>query len=252
LPVSLGPSRAAAPGRRSTELGNPLRRLIGRLDRLLRRLQGISEFSGEPDCLLRVARGHAGKALRLADGCRIRRGDEVLDLHLWNEHLSGLPPPRRGLARASALRRRLGTSLRELACRVEADPSLAGIVAVRARTALVPRRHRQKVLRIARVFGFDTLAPGPPARCPGTLLTLWEDLLLSALAWTFNPGTLRRNGVRREHCELWLSRRSFLARYGDPNLSRGRIRVPGSRRRWCRRGPWAAAGEPEESVRRRS
>lgn len=211
----------AAPG--SAELGNRRRRLIGWLDRLLRRLQGIAEFSGEPDCLLRVARTRAGAELRLADGCRIGRGSEVLDLHLWNEHLSGLPSPRRGLARASALRRCIVASLHELAGRVETDPSFGQVAALRARTAFVPRRRLRKVLRIARAFGFDAIAPAPFGPRPGALLTLWEDLLLWALAWTFNPSTLRRNGVLREHCDLWISRGGFVARYGEAASSAGSI-----------------------------
>jgi hypothetical protein len=202
---------AVIPAKRSSGPANPLRYLIGRLDWLLRRLEGIAEFTRHPCCLLRIARGLAEREVRLADGCPICRGAEVLDLHLWNEHLSILPSPRRGLARASALRRHLGISLRELARRIETDPSLAAVKAVRARSAFVPRNRMQQALRIARAFGFDTVAAGPPAR---RLLGLCENLLLWALAWTFNPGTLRRNGMLREYCELWISREALIARYG--------------------------------------
>jgi hypothetical protein len=202
---------AVIPAQGSTGLANPLRCLIGGLDWLLRRLEGIAEFTRHPYCLLRIARGRAEREVRLADGCPICRGAEVLDLHLWNEHLSILPSPRRGLARASALRRHLGISLSELARRIETDPSLAAVKAVRARSAFVPRNRMRQALRIARAFGFDTVAAAPPAR---RLLRLSENLLLWALAWTFNPGTLRRNGMLREYCELWISREALIARYG--------------------------------------
>jgi hypothetical protein len=191
-----------------TALEETLRRLIGGLDRLLRRFYGITEFSGHPNCLLRIARGVADKDVRLADGCIVCRDAEVLDLHLWNEHVWSLPPPRRGLARANALRRYLRVSLCELAIRIETDPSLGAVAALRARAAFVPRRRMQKVLRIARAFGFDTAASAPPDGYP---YGFWESLLLWALAWTFNPSTLRRNGVLRGSCELWISRDALIA-----------------------------------------
>jgi hypothetical protein len=193
---------------RGYALDGPLRRLIGRLDKLLQRLQGITEFSGHSHCLLRIARAVAEKDVRLADGCIISRGAEVLDLHLWNEHVWSLPPPSCGLARATALRGYLRVSLCELAICIETDPSLGAVAALRARAAFVPRRRIQKVLRIARAFGFDTAASAPPDVYP---YGFWESLLLWALAWRFNPSTLRRNGVLRSSCELWISRGALIA-----------------------------------------
>jgi hypothetical protein len=43
-----------------SRLADSLRGLVGRLDRCLRHLLGIEEFSTRPDCLLRVARALAG------------------------------------------------------------------------------------------------------------------------------------------------------------------------------------------------
>ena len=193
---------------------NPLRRAIGGLDRVLRRLEGITEFSENPDCLLRFARGRAKRDVHLGDGCRVARGAEILDLHLWNEHLAGLPSERCGLARASALRRDLGASLRELAARIEIDPSLATVAALRARVAFVTSRRIIKVRRIARAFGFDPILSAGSARTRGRLSAVGENLLMCALAWTFNPASLRRNEVLREPCEMWISRSALIAAYG--------------------------------------
>jgi hypothetical protein len=193
---------------------NPLRRAIGGLDRLLRRLEGIAEYSENPDCLLRFAGGRAQRDLHLADGCRVARGAQILDLHLWNEHLLGLPSGRCGLARASALRRDLGASLRELAGRIETDPSLAAVAALRAWVAFVPSRRIGKVLRIARAFGFAPIRAAGSARALGRLSAVGENLLMYALAWTFNPGSLRRREVLRERCEMWISRSALIATYG--------------------------------------
>lgn len=74
--------------------------------------------------------------------------------------------------------------------------------------SLVPRKRMEKVLRIARAFGFEPAASPPPA---GYRCGFWENLLLWALAWRFNPSTLRRNGVLRGRCELWISRGALIA-----------------------------------------
>jgi hypothetical protein len=208
---------------------NPLRRAIGGLDRLLRRLEGIAEYTEKPDCLLRFARGRAKRDLELADGSRVARGAEILDLHLWNEHLLGLPSRHCGLARASALRRDLGASLRELALYIETDPSVAAVAALRARVAFVPSRRIGKVLRIARAFGFDPILASGSARTLGRLLAVGENLLMCALAWTFNPASLRRNEVLREPCEMWISRSALIAAYGGDAARRaGQRERPGA------------------------
>jgi hypothetical protein len=195
-------------------LGNALRQPVRMLDRILRRVLHIGEFSGHPQCLLRFAHGRIQREVRLADGSTIRPGAAIVDLHLWNERLAFLPSPRRGLARASALRRDLGTSLRELARRLETDPAFAAVVAVRARAAFVPRKRLRQVVRFARAYGFDAALTPAATRHPTRLEVLSENLLLLALAWTFNPASLRRNGMRRERTELWISRAGLLARFG--------------------------------------
>lgn len=45
-----------------------LRRGVRRLDRFLRGMEGIREFSTDPQCLLRISPGHAANAVRLSDG----------------------------------------------------------------------------------------------------------------------------------------------------------------------------------------
>jgi hypothetical protein len=150
-------------------LDGALRRPIRLLDRVLRCLQRIAEYSRHPHCLLRIAHGRADREVRLADGHIIRRSAGLLDLHLWNE-------------------------------------------------------------RLARAYGFDTaLAAGPPRR-PTRIEAFRENLLILALAWAFNPASLRRAEMRRERCELWISRKAMLARYGNGV-------PPGGAAAACRRPP---------------
>ena len=142
-----------------------------------------------------IALGPAGRDVRRADGATVGRGAGLVDLHLSNEPLAALPSRHRSLARASALRRAVAASLRELAPRIETDPAFAGVAALRARA-----------------FGFDIALAG--AGNPPRLVALCENLLILALARAFNPASLRRNEMRRERCELWISRDAFIARYG--------------------------------------
>jgi hypothetical protein len=135
-------------------------------------------------------------------------------LHLWNEHLAALSLHNRGLGGATALRRRMAASLAEVADHLESDPSLHGVAALRARTAFVSRRRVRKLLRIAQAFGFDTAVSARPDPLPEQLGAFWQNFLIWALAWTFNPATLRRNGFLRQHCDLWISRTAIRARYG--------------------------------------
>jgi hypothetical protein len=188
-------------------------RLVWKLDGGLRRLYGVREFSDRPRCLLRIAIRRADASLRLADGYEVARGDEIVELHLWNEHLSSLSPRGSGLGAAAVLRRQIDSSLSELSGHIESEPSLAGITALRARTALVPRKRLQKLLRIASAYGFDSVTSDAPDPLVTRLHDVCENFLIWALAWTFNPNALRRNGLLRSRCELWISRGALMSRY---------------------------------------
>lgn len=166
--------------------------LIWKLDDALRRFYGVREFSDRPGCLLRIAIGRAAAGLCLADRYEVARGAEIFELHLWNEHVSSLSSRGGGLGAAAVLRRQIGASLSELSGHIKSEPSFDGIVALRARTALVPRNRLQKLLRIARAYGFDTVTSDAPNPLVTRVHDFCENFFIWALAWTFNPTALRR------------------------------------------------------------
>ncbi|HWB49078.1 MAG TPA: hypothetical protein VG651_08205 [Stellaceae bacterium] len=213
-----------------------LRRLIGRIDDVLRWWYGVHEYSPQNECLLRVALGQTGEAIWLTDGSRLPPGTEVLDLHLWNERLCLLPPLRNGFGRAAALRRHMTASLVELARHIATDATLQRVAAIRARTALVPKRRIDKLLRVATAFGFEPAAVAASKRSDGWQIRRFcEDLVISALAWAFNPEALRHNGWRRQPYELWISRTALLSAYGPAaELKRNAGRPLGPGQRDCR------------------
>ena len=205
--------------------GNSLRFLIARLDQALRRFHGVHEFSARDDCLLRIALGQATGVTWLPDGIRLPPGTEIIDLHLWNEQLWRLPHPALGLCRAVALRRQIRTSLSELARHIEDEPLLHNVAAIRAQTALVPARRIRQLLRVALAFGFEQSASTGSDSASSRLARICQNLFVCALTWTFNPVAPRRDGLRREHCELWMSRSALIAIYGRRSRSRTRVRA---------------------------
>ncbi len=227
-------------------------RLVRRVDAGLRRFYGIHEFSDRPECMLRISAGCAERDLRLADGSRVHAGDEIVELHLWNEHLSAqMPREASGLGRSSALHRHIGASMRELAGYLRHEPSLARVVAVRACATLVPKERVPQLLRIVRSYGLDAVEPDGGGSGSRAIHDLGDNLLSWALARTFNPSGLRGKGVLRSRCELWVSRAALIARFAPaPAQCNDRRRSPRIARRPEKireasaksRGPSAPAG----------
>jgi hypothetical protein len=202
------------------------RRAVGKLDAVLRWIHRVHEFGAEPECLLRASQGRAPASVLLAEGIYVLRGSEILDLHLWNEHLPRPPSRPIGLAWANTWRRQLTTSLSELASQLDSDPSLQGVVALRAHTALVRVDRLPKLLHVARAFGLEPVRSVGSERRQWRLSELFDALLLGLLAWAFNPAALRRNGLWRQQCDLWISRDALDARYGRSGADRKRpIRI---------------------------
>jgi len=206
---------------------NIARRIVETFDRGLRWFYGVREYSTQGDCLLRIAPAQVTEPTRLADGGILSAGTAILDLHLWNEHLLALPEPYSGLSRGAALRCRIATSLSDLARHLESDPALRTIAAIRAQTALAPRRRTPQLLRLAAFFGFGDAAAPRGSRWHRAVIHCGQNIFIWALAWTFNPSALRRNGLGRQHCELWITRDRFLAMHGRDAIARACIdRMP--------------------------
>jgi hypothetical protein len=174
--------------------------------------QGITEFSDNPNCILRISLGTADHALTLADGVVVAPGDPVLDIHFWNERLPQAGESR-GLGWGGRFGRQLLRSFAELAAAVDRDPDLAGAVAVRGRLAFAGARDGDDCRRFGAWFGFEATDPDRPLPLKRRLANLGEDIWLLALTYAFNPGALRGRAVLRRRDDLWISRPALLARY---------------------------------------
>ncbi|RME80039.1 MAG: hypothetical protein D6775_17100 [Caldilineae bacterium] len=187
-----------------------MRGLIRRFDALLRHLLGISTFCRDEECLLRIRLVRLSRELTLPGG-HVAKGELVLELHLWNEHI--LPPPAAGPDPAWALRmgRMFVGSLRGLAAHVQQKPELQQARAVGGVTVLFTPE-RPAGIRFMERLGFVVFHHRHPL---GRFGEFWENLYAWALMWAYNPASLRHRtlwGLSR--MEVWMRMEDFLQRYG--------------------------------------
>jgi hypothetical protein len=202
----MGPLRASIPGR-------CLRWLVDATDRILRRIQGITEFEAHAGGLFRIEVGHAEREILLSDGTHLRRGDGVIELHLWNEQL--LPVPLEGidLGWAVRIRRQTLDTLRRLAFHLREDPRLDKVRAICMRPAVAGWRPDSSFARVLLKIGFEPAEDAAPAS--GGLHRFLDDLWLWLLTWTHNPRVLKGRQFQRKRRAFWISRARFLALYAD-------------------------------------
>jgi hypothetical protein len=187
--------------------------LVRRLDAVIRRHEGIIEFSASTSCLLRAVVTRAEADLKLSDGAIMKRGDPIIDVHFWNERLpqtSASP----GLAWGGRFGRQLVRSFVDLAAAIDTDPRLCNAVAIRARLAFAGDRNRDSMHRFAHWFDFEGAEETGPQPLMRRLHDAAEDIWLVLLTWTFNPGSLRSRRTVRRREDLWISKAKLQDRYG--------------------------------------
>lgn len=181
------------------------------LDRWLRRRQGIYEYSSDPVCLFRINRAEAEESLTLSDGTRVRLGDPILNLHLWNEHIRPMPLRGATLGWGRQMHRALEVSLSELACWLAHEPDLGDITAVRADMRIATARQSQQLTRIVARYGFESAAWQTDTV---SLRQFGENILMYLLVLAANPVATRSNILWRDHALVYLGRGTLERRYG--------------------------------------
>jgi hypothetical protein len=186
--------------------------LVYRLDDLLSRLYRVKEFTDDPNCLLRIAKKKASRAVSLRDGTEVRPGDVVGELHLWNEHLPRFTKSGPTLGWARLAHRLMMRSLSVLADHVQRDPALQRVQAFYGDAPASPKRPLVAIERVASRYGFE---PMFQHRTPGTkAYEAIKSLLLLLLAYAYNPAALRRQRFLRQDWRIWISRSELIRLYG--------------------------------------
>ena len=214
------------------------------LDRWLRHRLGIYEYSTAERCLLRAERCRADASVELADGVRVRAGDPLLRLHLWNERVPSMGSRGPSIGWARQIEQDLAVSLRELARHLAPEAGGDPVVAVCAQVHLASEHQRLQMARIFGRFGFQMI----PTDRTHLLRDFGESLLVALLVFATNPISLR-NGLLRRGCErVMISRAQLLRRYGTPGRMAARLVVhERERMRTARRGRVATPARPAAS-----
>jgi hypothetical protein len=195
-----------------------LRPGVVQLDDHLSRQQHYREFTTDPRCILRYAPLASPTSVCLSDGIRIGAGELILDLHLWNPHIPPVPKGGPNLAWARRTRARFHYSLQELACVVAEDPDLREARACRARMNCAGQGYSGKSLsHLIERFGFEDVNEGR-ASIGETIHNAFENILIAALIWAYNPEALRRDKLLRKRRPVWISRERLLQRYGRQSM----------------------------------
>ncbi len=191
-----------------------LRQGILIIDAILRRLYGVWEFSQDPRCLLRISLSHSPMTTTLADGTRLRTGDPICIIHLWNERVPPIGSSGATLAWARTMRANMAHSLRLLAAYAAADPRLHHVVAFGGETSIFTAQALGRSQDLLGKWGFDYIE-AESKRLPQQRLRRFLDRMYAwALMWAFNPGTLRSKTFSTVgRCYIWISRQELLARY---------------------------------------
>lgn len=196
-------------------------RVIGKvvlwIDRVLRRIYGIYEFSSSSDCILRLAVTKARKARNLEDGTAVAPGDLIGELHLWNEHIPKMGEGGPDLGWGAQFYRLLTRSLRYLAEYADGDSSMTGVKAFRA-SVRAGGEAGYTVERLARRLGFQVLPAQEEAGLMRRLYLFFDGLYGAGLVLAFNRPSLKGKSLLSlsGQRELWISRRTLLERYGHP------------------------------------
>ena len=187
-----------------------MRRIIRAFDHFLSHVYGVTSFNNDPECILRIRLWHAAHAIHLPD-LKVARGAPVLELHLWNDHLTPMPEAGPDPAWSIQFWHRLTSSARALARLVAQDPQLSSAQAVGGATVLFEQGEGTATNRLARRIGFSVFPYHNPL---GRFGLFWENFYTWWLMWAYNAASVRhRRLLRIQRSEVWMSMDEFLRRY---------------------------------------
>jgi hypothetical protein len=204
--------RAAGRMAMTNWLGMLMRSGVRMIDYILRVQGDLREFSQDAECILRIQLGYAPHSV-IIGSAKITKGEPVLALHLWNEHMPKLPAKGVELEWAVGLRRKLIRSFKGVAKVIQENNRYAQVKAVYGISALFSFTDHTGGARMMQHLGFSVL---PYHRPMGRFGEFWENLFSWWLMWTYNESSLQsRRFWRLERTEIWMTVEEFIRRYGE-------------------------------------
>ncbi len=189
-----------------------MRAVIRGFDRFLRWARGVFEFCDDPECILRLRLTRTPHELHLPGGI-VGKGEPMLELHLWNEHLPLPPAGAPDLAWAVRIGRMWVQSLHRVGRYMRDDPRVSGVRVIGGVTVLLFFGGHSGGVRLMERSGFTVV----PHRNPlGRFGEFWQNVYAWGLMWAFNPASVRgRRLVHLRQAEIWMPADEFLQRYGQ-------------------------------------
>jgi hypothetical protein len=194
-----------------------------RIDDELRRRNGVIEYSNDPQCVFRMQPKTAGRDVTLADGTVVHRGDRLVLIHLWNEHVPEIPLGGPSIVWGRKMGRMMGRSFRQLSEFLADNSAYAGAIAIQAELALATSSQTAQLVRIMQHFGFENV-PEPRSISWKEQIHRWgENILGLLLVLAVNPVSARISILWRVRSTVMISRKALDQRYGASAAER---RIP--------------------------
>jgi hypothetical protein len=197
-----------------TQFDHPwLEAAVAALDDRLRLRQGVFEYSRSRDCVFRIQIAAACSDFVLSDGVRVRAGDRIVNLHLWNEQFPVFSDRRPTLAWGRRVDRGFEYSLRELDRYLASRPDLSDVVAIGARVGFGSGERNALWARYIERFGFERVAAPGAATFRQQMHLFGENILMSIMVLARNAGALHADTLWRDRAPMFVSRQKLQRRY---------------------------------------
>lgn len=187
---------------------------VDALDERLRRSQAVFEYTNDPTCVFRLDIARAGHSIALRNGIRLRAGQRIARLHLWNEQIPLVPENGPTIGWARQMQRAMRTSLRELARFLAGRPDLRDVTMVAADVPSGTADQREQLARIMARFGFEAVIAPEHLPIRERLRRLGENILISLIVFVHNARALRSDTLMRVRLPIYLSRQKLEKEFG--------------------------------------
>jgi hypothetical protein len=184
------------------------------LDDVLRRSNRVNEYCTDPRCVFRMQLDRAEQDFVLADGTRVCHGDNIINLHLWNEHVPVIPPDGPTVAWGRRMSSCMNFSMCRLAAYLACRSEFDRVAGVRFKTAVATASRTGQLLRIMQHFGFEIMPDAAAISWRRKLHEFGENILALLLLTAVNPESARLSVLWRVRSQVLLSRKEFERRYG--------------------------------------
>jgi hypothetical protein len=207
------PSKALVHSDETSSRPGWLAQLVFGLDARLRRRMGVIEYTSDPDCIFRIELRRLDHAIMLVDGTELPPGEEIVQLHFWNERVPHYDGAGATFHWARQFNRMFDRSFRELSSYLSRH-ELRAVRGVRADVALGTSEHMEQVLRFCDHYGFKPVQNTLPVTVRSSLHRLGENILISLLILAHNRRAFRMDCLRRSRADVFLPRAKLDERFG--------------------------------------